>query len=192
METSRLFRLSPRGESGIEARAPRTSFSGRRRRWGEGKPITVSVVDNMEDLKRVFFLRTGASLGGTVGSQVTDIDATDFTATHLLAWRGDEPSGCVRIRIDAGRALIDRFVIRKSRSRTMMAEELIDTAIQLSRRKGATTIICDESVASLYPANRDQVPMEIGPDPSWDPWSLNGEPDLELLSEVAANRRLGS
>lgn len=182
MESSRLFRLSPRGESGGGAHAPQTTLSGRRRK-GDDKPTTVSVVDTMEDLKRVFYLRTCASLGGKQGAEATEIDATDFGATHLLAWSAGTPVGCIRLRVEGDQALVDRFVIR-SRARGRVADDLIDAAIELGRRMGASTIICDESVASQFPIDSDRLPVENVP------WK--GEVEVDLLSELAAARLPGT
>lgn len=192
MESSRLFRLSPRGESGFSVRAPERELSGRERRWGSDKPITVAVVDTMEDLRQVFFLRTGVSLGRRVASQATEIDDTDFDAMHLLGWLGDDPSGSLRVRVEGGHALIDRFVIKRSKSRSMMAAELIDAAIHLSRAKGATTIVCDESVAAEFPVDMDAISMRIDLDDRLEMAAWNSELDRDGRPMTGAHRIIGS
>ena len=65
-----------------------------------------------------------------------EYDGNDLTATHLLAYIGDEPVGCLRVRFFADFAKIERLAIRKEFRKTRAAFQLVRGAFKLCQKKG--------------------------------------------------------
>jgi len=140
MESSRLFRLTARQGGDADSRLAKPS---ERRRVGSrrgDRSLSVAVVESIEELNRVFALRTAACLSGSLLPDVTDIDEGDLSATHLMACDGNDVVGALRVRTLDRTAILDRLVIKRSKYRSMIARQLTDTAIALCRAKGIQTI----------------------------------------------------
>ena len=98
--------------------------------------IGVTVARTVEDVLRVFSIRTAVSGSEQRCPHDEEFDGNDFSATHLLGYVGHEPAGCVRIRCFADFAKIERIAIRREFRRSHLAHRLIRAAIALCRAKG--------------------------------------------------------
>ena len=62
---------------------------------------------------RVAAIRNSVYIGEQECPYEEEYDGNDLSATHLLAYIGDEPVGCLRLRFFADFAKFERIAIRK-------------------------------------------------------------------------------
>ena len=114
---------------------------------GNGKPgeIAVTVVHTMEEFMRLVAMRSAVFMAEQECPYLEEFDGNDFASTHLLAYLGNEPIGCLRIRFFADFAKIERLTVRKE-----------------FRNRGATrplrrrAIRCDRLMLSLLGRMKDE------------------------------------
>jgi predicted GNAT family N-acyltransferase len=105
----------------------------------QGK-IQVKVVSTSNELKMANAVRALVFLGEFGWSYKRTFDENDFSATHILAFGGDEPAGTVRLRWFADFARIERIAIRPEFRSLKMLNALAKTALRLCRKKGYTKV----------------------------------------------------
>lgn len=98
--------------------------------------IGITVARTMEDLSRIIALRSAVYIGEQECPYDEEYDGNDLAATHLLAYIGDEPAGCLRLRFFAGFAKVERLAIRKEFRKTRTAFLLVRAGLSLCRKKG--------------------------------------------------------
>ncbi len=98
--------------------------------------IGVTIARNFEDLNRVIAMRSAVYIGEQECPYDEEFDGNDLSATHLLAYVGDEPAGCLRVRFFADFAKIERLVIRKEFRKTRAAFHLVRGGFKLCQKKG--------------------------------------------------------
>jgi predicted GNAT family N-acyltransferase len=98
--------------------------------------VGVTVARTMEDLARVIAIRSAVYVGEQECPYDEEYDGNDLSATHLLAYVGDEPVGCLRIRFFAGFAKIERLAVRKEFRKTRAAFQLVRAGFKLCQKKG--------------------------------------------------------
>ncbi|CAN5318891.1 hypothetical protein BH11PSE4_BH11PSE4_33280 [soil metagenome] len=98
--------------------------------------ISVTVVHSIEDLMRVIAIRSAVYIGEQECPYLEEFDGNDFSSTHLLAYVGHEPVGCLRIRYFADFAKIERLAVRKEFRKLRIAPQLVEAAIELCHVKG--------------------------------------------------------
>jgi predicted GNAT family N-acyltransferase len=98
--------------------------------------IGVTVARTFEDLSRVIAMRSAVYIGEQECPYDEEFDGNDLSATHLLAYVGDEPAGCLRVRFFADFAKIERLVIRKEFRKTRAAFHLVRGGFKLCQKKG--------------------------------------------------------
>jgi predicted GNAT family N-acyltransferase len=98
--------------------------------------IGVTVARTIDDVLRVFSVRSAVYCAEQHCPHEEEFDGNDFSATHLLGYIGHEPAGCVRIRCFADFAKIERVAIRSEFRKSRLAYRLIRAAIELCRTKG--------------------------------------------------------
>jgi predicted GNAT family N-acyltransferase len=119
--------------SGVPADAPLYD------RYGQGRPdkaISVTVARSMEDLMRVIAIRSAVYIAEQECPYLEEFDGNDFSSTHLLAYVGNEPVGCLRIRYFADFAKIERLAVRKEFRKLRISPHLVEAAIELCQAKG--------------------------------------------------------
>jgi predicted GNAT family N-acyltransferase len=104
------------------------------------KEIGVTVARTFEDLNRVISIRSAVYIGEQECPYDEEYDGNDLAATHLLAYMGDEPVGCLRVRFFADFAKIERLAIRKEFRKSRAAFQLVRAAFKLCQKKGYTRI----------------------------------------------------
>ena len=102
--------------------------------------IGVSVARSFEDLAKVIAVRGAVYMGEQECPYDEEYDGNDLSATHLLAYVGQEPAGCMRIRFFADFAKIERMSIRPEFRKTRAAVTLIRATFQFIRKKGYTRV----------------------------------------------------
>ncbi|MEA2862319.1 MAG: hypothetical protein QOC84_275 [Bradyrhizobium sp.] len=98
--------------------------------------VSVRVVRSMDDMARVIALRSAVYMGEQHCPFEEEFDGNDFSATHLICHKGNEPVGCMRIRYFADFAKLERLAVRNENRNAGLAGQIVDAAIELCRRKG--------------------------------------------------------
>lgn len=100
------------------------------------KRIGISVVRTIDELMRVFAVRSAVYMAEQHCPYEEEFDGNDFCATHLLGYVGNEPAGCMRIRCFADFAKVERVAIRNEFRGTRLVQKLVRASIALCRAKG--------------------------------------------------------
>ncbi|MES2474007.1 MAG: GNAT family N-acetyltransferase [Pseudomonadota bacterium] len=104
------------------------------------KAIGVTIARTLEDLSRVISIRSAVYIGEQECPYDEEYDGNDLAATHLIAYVGDEPVGCMRVRCFADFAKIERLAIRKEFRKTRAAFQLVRAGFKLCQKKGYTRV----------------------------------------------------
>ena len=102
--------------------------------------VSVSIVRTIEDLARMISVRSAVYIGQQECPYEEEFDGNDLCATHLLAYVGNEPAGCMRVRFFADFAKIERLAIREEFRKTRAAFQLVRAGFRLCQKKGYTRI----------------------------------------------------
>ena len=102
--------------------------------------IGVTVARTFDDLMRTAAIRNAVYIGEQECPYDEEYDGNDLSGTHLLAYDGDEPVGCIRLRFFAGFAKIERLAIRKEFRKSRAAFQMVWAAIAFCQKKGYTKI----------------------------------------------------
>jgi predicted GNAT family N-acyltransferase len=105
------------------------------------KNIGVTVARSFDDLMRVAAIRNSVYIGEQECPYEEEYDGNDLGATHLLAYIGDEPVGCLRLRFFADFAKFERVAVRKEYRRSRAAIQLIRAGLQFCQKKGYARVI---------------------------------------------------
>jgi predicted GNAT family N-acyltransferase len=96
----------------------------------------ITIARTFEDLSRVIAIRSAVYIGEQECPYDEEYDGNDLAATHLIAYIGDEPAGCLRARFFADFAKIERLAVRKEFRKTRAAFQLVNAALKLCQKKG--------------------------------------------------------
>jgi predicted GNAT family N-acyltransferase len=100
------------------------------------KSVSVRVVRSMDEMARVIAIRGAVYMGEQQCPFEEEFDGNDFSATHLICHKGQEPVGCLRIRYFADFAKLERLAVRNESRNAGLAGQIVETAIELCRKKG--------------------------------------------------------
>lgn len=98
--------------------------------------VSVTVVRSLEDMLRVIAIRNAVYIGEQECPYEEEYDGNDLSATHLLAYLGDEPIGSLRLRFFADFAKIERLAIRKEFRKSKAAFQLVRASFKFCQKKG--------------------------------------------------------
>jgi len=100
------------------------------------KAITITIARTIEDMMRVAAIRGAVYIGEQECPYEEEFDGNDFSATHLIAYVGDEPIGCARIRCFADFVKFERVAVRKEYRHSRAAIILTSAGLDFARAKG--------------------------------------------------------
>lgn len=100
------------------------------------RTITVSPARSIEDLLKVFSVRSSTYMAEQFASYDEEFDGNDFCATHLLGYVDGDVAGCARIRYFGDFAKLERMAVRREYRNTRMMLHLARECIEHCRRKG--------------------------------------------------------
>ncbi|HJT42335.1 MAG TPA: GNAT family N-acetyltransferase [Rhizomicrobium sp.] len=100
------------------------------------KNIGITVARTFDDLMRVAAIRNSVYIGEQECPFAEEYDGNDLSATHLLAYIGDEPVGCLRLRFFADFAKFERMAIRKEYRKSRAAIQLARAGFKFCQKKG--------------------------------------------------------
>jgi predicted GNAT family N-acyltransferase len=98
--------------------------------------ITVRPAKGIDDLLKVFAVRTATYMTEQLCSYDEEFDGNDFCATHLIGEIDGEPAGCLRIRWFADFAKLERLAVRPEHRRSRLMPLLVRAGFAHCRRKG--------------------------------------------------------
>ena len=129
---------------------------------GEAAAASITVARTMEELSRVFAVRSAVYMAEQRCPYGEEFDGNDFSATHLLGYAGQEPAACLRIRYFAGFAKLERLAVRKEFRGHKLAQQMIRAGIEMCRMKGYTRIYgqSEQSLVEWYGQFGFRVPNE--------------------------------
>lgn len=164
------------------------------------KEIGITVARTFDDIMRVAAIRNAVYVGEQECPYDEEYDGNDFSATHLLAYIGDEPVGCLRLRFFADFVKFERVAIRKEFRNSRAAIKLVQAGLRLCQKKGYRRVIghAQARLASFWTrfgfhpmegrkpfvfSDYDYVEMvaELAPDP--DALTLEADPYLLIRPE---------
>jgi len=105
------------------------------------KIVGITVAHDLDDLMRVAAIRNAVYIGEQECPYDEEYDGNDLSATHLLAYIGDEPAGCLRLRFFADFAKFERVAIRKEFRKSRAAIKLVQAGLQFCQKKGYRRVI---------------------------------------------------
>lgn len=100
------------------------------------KEVGITVARSFDDLMRVAAIRNSVYIGEQECPFEEEYDGNDLSAMHLLAYIGDEPVGCLRLRFFADFAKFERMAIRKEYRKSRAAIQLARAGFKLCQKKG--------------------------------------------------------
>ena len=98
--------------------------------------VTAKTVHCIDELMKVFAVRSAVYIGSEKCPFDEEFDGNDFSATQVLGFVGNEPVGSLRIRYFANLAKLERLAVRDEFRHLGVAKEMINYAIGLCRLKG--------------------------------------------------------
>jgi predicted GNAT family N-acyltransferase len=105
------------------------------------KKIGITIARTFDDLMRVAAIRNAVYIGEQECPYEEEYDGNDLSATHLLAYIGDEPVGCIRLRFFADFAKFERVAVRKEFRKSRAAIQLIHAGLKFCQKKGYARVI---------------------------------------------------
>ena len=125
------FHMYPRGPSIRETRAIYDDYLGL-----DDDSVSITVVRSIEDFMRVVSVRSATFVAEQDCPYDEEFDGNDFSASHLLAYVGKEPVGCLRIRYFAGFAKLERLAVRHEFRSRHIGTRLMKAGVEFCRAKG--------------------------------------------------------
>jgi predicted GNAT family N-acyltransferase len=105
------------------------------------KDIGITLARTFDDLMRVAAIRNAVYIGEQECPYEEEYDGNDLCAAHLLAYVGDEPVGCMRLRFFADFAKFERLAVRKEFRNSRAAIQLIKAGLKFCQKKGYARVI---------------------------------------------------
>ena len=102
--------------------------------------VSVTVARTIEDVFKVFSVRSATYLAEQFCLYEEEFDGNDFCATHWLGTVNGDAAGCIRARFFGDFAKIERLAVRAEYRSSKLAFQLVRAAIDHCARKGYRTL----------------------------------------------------
>jgi predicted GNAT family N-acyltransferase len=102
--------------------------------------LTARVAATPDDISRVFALRAAVFMTEQYCPYDEEFDGNDYCATHILGFVDGEPAAVLRMRFFAEFAKIERLAVMPRFRRTLIPKVVVETGIEICRRKGYKTL----------------------------------------------------
>jgi predicted GNAT family N-acyltransferase len=102
--------------------------------------VSVKVAGSIEEMMQAFAIRSAVFMADQNCPYAEEFDGNDFSATHVVAYEGEEPVACMRVRYFGDFAKLERFAVRKEYRRMSIINAVANYAIRLCRQKGYTKL----------------------------------------------------
>ena len=103
--------------------------------------VRVKVASNLEELMQVFSIRSAVFLADQKCPYHEEFDGNDFSASHMIAYRDDEPAATIRLRYFSEFAKIERMAVRAEYRGFGTINPLIKYTLNLAQTKGYTKFL---------------------------------------------------
>lgn len=100
------------------------------------KEIGIRVAHSFESFMQAVSIRNSVYVGEQQCPFEEEYDGNDFSATHMLAYIGDEPVGTLRLRFFADFTKFERVAVRKEYRESGVATQLVQAALKFCQKKG--------------------------------------------------------
>lgn len=145
--------------------------------------VHVGVARSIEDMAKVFSVRSATFQAEQACPYEEEFDGNDFCATQLLAYVGDDPAACIRIRYFGDFAKLERLAIRREYRSRSLSRPLVEAALAPCARKGFRRI---------YGHSRSDLVgfwQRLGFDviPERPPFSFSDVEYVEIVAELTAD-----
>jgi predicted GNAT family N-acyltransferase len=128
--------IFPRGLSVKETRPIYDDYLG----IEDSRHVSITVVRSIEDFMRVVSVRSATFVAEQDCPYEEEFDGNDFSGSHLLAYVGKEPVGCLRIRYFAGFAKLERLAVRHEFRNRHIGTRLMRAGVEFCRMKGYSRV----------------------------------------------------
>jgi predicted GNAT family N-acyltransferase len=98
--------------------------------------IGVAVAHSFDDVMKAAAIRSAVYLGEQECPYEEEFDGNDFSGSHLIAYCGQQPIGCLRIRYFGAFAKLERVAVLANFRRRGVGAQLVSAAADLCRAKG--------------------------------------------------------
>lgn len=142
--------------------------------------VSVTVVHSIEEMLRVVAVRSAVYIAEQDCPYREEFEGNDFSGSHLLAYVGDEPAGCLRIRYFADFAKLERLAVLKRFRQKGLGTLLMRTGLELCRAKGYEKIYgrAQKRILKYY------VDMGFRPMKSTRPVRFSGHDYVEIVYDA--------
>lgn len=108
--------------------------------------IGITVARTFDDMMKAAAIRNAVYIGEQECPYQEEYDGNDLSGMHLLAYLGDEPIGCIRLRFFADFAKLERLAIRKEFRKSRAAFQLVWAGLALCQKKGYRKVYAHSQV----------------------------------------------
>lgn len=149
----------------------------------DGDDVSITVAHSIEDIMRVIAIRGAVYMSEQKCPYREEFDGNDFSGSHLLAYVGDEPAGCLRVRNFADFAKLERLAVRGEFRHRGLGTHLMRAGIELCRAKGYKKIYgrAQKRLLDYY------LDMGFRPLPGGRDLSFSGYDYVEIIFEADRN-----
>ena len=102
--------------------------------------LSARVAASADDIARVFALRAAVFMTEQFCPYDEEFDGNDYCATDILGLVDGEPAAVLRMRYFAEFAKIERLAVLPRFRRTLIPKVVVETGIEICRRKGYRTL----------------------------------------------------
>lgn len=153
-----------------------------------GPVVRTKVVHTLEEMMKVFSIRSAVYLDGQNCPYDEEFDGNDFSGTHLIGSIDGEPAGCLRIRYFGEFAKIERVAVLSRFRQRGLGRKLVVAAVELCRAKGYRRLYAHARRTLLSFWER----LEFSPLPAASPFAFSDYEYVEITRELApSNAPLG-
>jgi predicted GNAT family N-acyltransferase len=129
---TRHFHCYPRGRTIKDTRPIYDSYAG----IPHENDISITVARSIDDVMKVVAIRGATYIAEQDCPYEEEFDGNDFSASHLLAYVGHEPVGCLRVRYFADFAKVERLAVRHEFRSRQIGGRLMEAGVEFCRMKG--------------------------------------------------------
>lgn len=134
-------RAAPRAGSVMRVMPAYENYARRYGLAAEPEELSCSLVHTIDELLQAMAIRSVVYIGDQKCPFGEEWDGNDLSADHIIARKGDEPIGTIRLRCFAGVAKVERLAVLPAFRNTRAAFKLERAVSELARAKGYAKLI---------------------------------------------------
>jgi predicted GNAT family N-acyltransferase len=111
--------------------------------------IGITVAHSFDDVMKAVAIRSAVYIGEQECPYDEEFDGNDFSCSHVIAYRGDQPVGCLRIRYFGEFAKLERVAVLPAFRERGAGTKLVTAAAELCRAKGFNKLYAHAQIRFL-------------------------------------------